>query len=108
MFVSKFKLSFSIVTFPQIHNSSFELFYDFHFFFNFAVKFGLWKKLPRTSHEAERKGYHRVNDICKSEYLYIKLCGYLMGKPIQHIHVQNPSEPTPHISNQYMYLHISN
>lgn len=25
-------------------------------------------KLPRTSHEAERIGYKRVNDICKSKF----------------------------------------
>lgn len=38
-----------------------------HFFLCFSVRFGVWKELPRTSHEAERKGYTRVNDICKSE-----------------------------------------
>jgi len=32
------------------------------------VRFGVWKKLPRTSHEAERIGYKRVNDICKSKF----------------------------------------
>lgn len=35
-----------------------------------SLKYGTWKKLPRTSHEAERKGYHRINDICKTDYYH--------------------------------------
>ncbi|XP_076114026.1 uncharacterized protein LOC143082289 [Mytilus galloprovincialis] len=42
-----------------------------------SLRFGVWKELPRTSHEAERKGYTRVNDICKTNqyhgFLYRRL-----------------------------------
>ncbi|XP_060068306.1 uncharacterized protein LOC132548456 [Ylistrum balloti] len=31
-----------------------------------TLRYGQWEKLPRMSHEAERQGYIRQNDICKT------------------------------------------